>query len=103
MAKLFDRPITIQKINEATEDWEDVFKVHASINKAKSDNEFLSAGAIQGKRSLTFEIRYFAALEEISLNLQCYRILYRDVPYDLKDYDDFMLHHKTVKLLGVSY
>ena len=103
MAKLFDRPITIQKIDEVPEDWADVFKVHASINKTKSDSEFLNAGAIQGKKSLTFEIRYFGALEDISLNLQSYRILYRDVPYDLKDYDDFMLHHKTVKLLGVSY
>lgn len=103
MAKLFDRPITIQKIDEATEDWVDVFKVHASLNKAKSDNEFLNAGAIRGKRSLTFEIRYFAALEDISLNLQRYRILYQGVPYDLKDYDDFMLKHTTVKLLGVSY
>lgn len=103
MAKVFDRPITIQKLNSKTKKWEDVFKVHASINKAKADNEYLSAGAIQAKKNLTFEVRYFADLEDISLNLQTYRILYRDVPYNLTDYDDFMLRHKTVKLLGVSY
>ena len=103
MAKLFDRPITIQKINEVTEDWEDVFKVHASINKAKSDDEYLNGGAIQGKRNLTFEVRYFAALEDISLNIQSYRILYKGVPYDVKDYDDYKLAHKSVKILGVSY
>jgi len=102
MGKRYDRPITIQKIN-ASEDWEDVFKVHAFINKAKSDNEFLNAGAIQAKRSLTFEVRYFAALEDISFNLQSYRILYQGKPFDIKDFDDFMLRHKTVKLLGVSY
>lgn len=102
MARLFDRPITIQKINEA-EDWEDVFKVHASINKAKSDDEYLNAGAVQGKRNLTFEVRYFKALEEISYNTQLYRILYQGVPFNIKDYDDFMLQHKTVKFLGVSY
>lgn len=103
MAKVFDKPITIQKLNSKAKQWEDLYKVHASINKAKSDNEYLSAGAIQSKRNLAFEVRYFADLEDISLNLQLYRILYRDVPYDIKDYDDFMLQHKTVKLLGVSY
>ena len=103
MSKLFDRPITIQKINELTEDWEDVFKIHASINKTKSDNEYLGAGAIQGKKNLTFEVRYFKALEEISLNTQIYRVVYDDIPFNIVDYDDFMLHHKTVKLLGVSY
>lgn len=103
MAKVFDRPVTIQKLNVKTKRWEDLYSVHASINKAKSDNEFLSAGAIQAKRNLTFEVRYFASLEDISLNLQVYRILYRDVPYNITDYDDFMLKHNTVKLLGVSY
>lgn len=103
MSRPFDRPITIQKINEITELWEDVFKVHASINKAKTDNEYLNAGAIQAKKNLTFEVRYFADLEDISLNLQSYRIVYQEVPYNIEDYDDFMLKHKTVKLLGVSY
>ena len=103
MAKTYDKPITIQKLNSQAKRWEDVFSVHASINKAKPDNEYLSAGAIRSKKNLTFEVRYFADLEDISLNLQLYRIVYRKVPYDLKDYDDFMMEHKTVKLLGVSY
>lgn len=104
MGKVFDRPIMIQKINELTEEWEDVFEksIHASINKAKSDSEYLNGGAVQGKRSLIFEVRYFKDLEDISFNLQCYRIVYQDRPYDIKDYDDFMEKHKTIKLLGVS-
>lgn len=103
MSRVFDRPISIQKRNELTEDWEDVFRVHASINKAKSDDEYLNAGAIQGKKNLTFEIRYFNGIEDISFNIQNYRVVYQGVPYDIKDYDDFMLQHKTVKLLAVSY
>lgn len=103
MVKVFDRPIIIQKRNESTKRWEDLYKVHASINKAKADNEYLSAGAIQAKKNLTFEVRYFADLEDISLNLQLYRILYRGVPYNITDYDDYMLKHITVKILGVSY
>lgn len=103
MSRVFDKPIVIQKIDEATESWVDVFKLHASINKSKSDNEYLSAGAIQVKKNLTFEVRYFADIEAVGLNLQAYRIVYQGIPYDLKDYDDFMLQHQTVKLLGVSY
>lgn len=101
--RVFSRPIVIQKIDEATETWEDKYSIHAYINKAKGDDEYLNGGAIQGKRSLTFEVRYFAALEEISLNIQSYRILYQGVPYDIKDFDDYRLMHKTVKILGVSY
>ena len=103
MSRLFDRPIVIQERDEITELWTDKFKVHASVNKAKSDDEYLNAGAVQGKKNLTFEVRYFEDLEVISFNIQNYRIIYLGEPYDLKDYDDFMLRHKTVKLLGVSY
>ena len=103
MSKTYDRPISIQRINEDTEMWEDVYKVHASINKSNSNNEYLNAGAIQGKENLVFEVRYFADIENIRLDTQRYRVLYMGVPYDIKDYDDFMLTHKTVKLLGVSY
>lgn len=103
MSRLFDRPIVIQKIDEITETWSDVYEVHACINKASGDNEYLGSGAIQGKRNLTFEVRYFADLEDISFNMQMYRVVYQGVPYDIKDYDDYMLKHKSVKLLGVSY
>lgn len=103
MARTYDRPISIQRINETTETWENLYKIHASINKTRSDNEYLNAGAIQAKKNLTFEVRYFADLEDISINLQSYRIVYQGVPYNIEDYDDFMLQHKIVKILGVSY
>lgn len=105
MSKPYDRPIVIQKLDEATEDWIDVFDepIHASINKAKTDNEYLDAGGVRGKRFLTFEVRYFKELEDISYNTQLYRIVYQGIPFDIQDYDDYMLTHKTVKLLGVSY
>lgn len=103
MSKPFRIPITIQKKNEKSEDWEDVFKVHASINKSKSDSEYLNAGAVQNKKNLTFEVRYFKALENIDLNKQLYRVVYNGIPFNIVDYDDFKLQHQTVKLLGVSY
>lgn len=105
MSRPYDKPIIIQKLNELTETWENVFEkpIHARINKAKSDSEYLNAGAIQGKKTRVFEVRYFAELEDIDENKQLYRIVYRDIPYDIKDYDDYMEQHKTIKLLGESY
>ena len=104
MNKSYDKPIIIQRINESTETWEDYLEkpIHARINKAKSDNKYLTAGAIQGKKALVFEVRYFRLLEDLDFNKQLYRIVYQGVPYSIEDYDDFMLEHKTVKLLGVS-
>lgn len=103
MAKTFDRPIIIQRIDEESETWVDLYKLHASVNKAKSDNEYLGSGAIQSKVSLTFEIRFFNALKDVCNNTQSYRILFENTPYNIVDYDDYMLRHKTVKLLGESY
>lgn len=101
--RVYDRPITIQRINTATETWDDVYRVHAKINKSRNDDEYVSGGAIQAKKNLTFEVRYFAELEDISINIQSYRIVFQNVPYNIGDYDDFMLQHKTVKLMGTSY
>jgi SPP1 family predicted phage head-tail adaptor len=102
MAKVYSRPISIQRINELTEKYEEVFRCHASVNKATDDNEYLRAGAIQAKRKLVFEIRYFPDLEAISLNTQSYRIVFGGVSYNVTSYDDYLLRHQTVKLLGES-
>lgn len=101
MSKAYDKPISIQRINEATEKWEDVYNLHAYINKASKNNEYQNAGAIQDKVAKTFEVRYFKALKEIEFNTQLYRIIYDGNPYNITDYDDFREEHKTVKLLGV--
>lgn len=101
MSKPYDKPISIQRINEATEEWEDVFKLHAYINKASQNNEYQNAGAIQDKVAKTFEVRYFKALKDIEFNTQLYRIIYDGNAYNITDYDDFKEAHITVKLLGV--
>jgi head-tail adaptor len=103
MSKVFDKPIEIQVIDEASETWTTEYKLHARINKAKANNEYLNGGAIQSKRALTFEVRYFKALEDIALNTQSYRILFEGITYNIEDYDDYMLEHNTIKMLGVSY
>lgn len=101
--RIFDKPIEIQTLDEESETWVTKYTTHSYINKAKPNSEYLNAGAIQSKRALTFEIRYFKALEDIAINTQHYRILFDNIPYNIEDYDDYLLQHKTVKLLGVSY
>lgn len=102
MAKTYYRPISIQRINKDTEKWEELYNVHAYINKAQDDNEYLRAGAIQAKRRLVFEIRYFSGLEAISFNTQLYRVSFEGTDYNITSYDDYLLQHRTVKLLGES-
>jgi len=99
---VYDKPIVIQKMN-ADETWSDAFRIHAHINKSKTDNEYLNSGAIRVEKYLVFTVRYFKELEDISLNYQIYRIMYQGIPYDINDYDDFQLQHKKVQLLGGSY
>ena len=103
MANTYDRPIVIQKQDTTTEQWADLYKVHAKINKASNDNAYLGSGASQSKRSLTFQIRYFKGLDDMDINRQLYRIVYRGEMFNITDYDDYMLKHMNVKILGVSY
>ncbi len=99
---IYDKPIIIQKINSKTEDWEDLYPIHAKVNKS-GGSEYLNAGANQSKSNRVFEVRYFKDLEDIDDNRGLYRIIYRGKPYNITDYDDFQEQHKSVKLLGVSY
>lgn len=98
----FDKPITIQKLDEDTEQWSDKYYLHARVNKT-TGTEYVNAGANQSQATKTFEVRYFAGIADIDFNRGLYRIVYRDVPYNIVDYDDFQERHQTVKLEGVSY
>ena len=99
----FDKPIVIERQDPATEKWTSVWGLHASVNKSRGTNEYLSAGATRAKRTLVFEVRYFAGLAALAGNTETYRVVYEGIPYNIEDYDDYMESHKTVKLLGVSY
>ena len=98
----YDKPIVIQKMNEDSEKWEDLYTLHAKVNKSNG-SEYLNAGANQSRSTLVFETRYFKDLEAIDDSRDLYRIVYRGRLFNITDYDDYQEQHKTVKLLGVSY
>lgn len=98
----FDRPIVIQKIDQETEQWSDLWPLHARINKT-TGSEYVEAGADRSQSTKTFELRYFAGLEDVDFNRGLYRIIYRGHTFNIVDYDDYMESHQVVKLKAVSY
>lgn len=99
---IYDKPITIQRQDQETEEWRDVWMLRARINK-NGGGKALTAGADQYRATLTFDIRHFTALEEMRYNPQPFRIVYQGHTFKLVDYDDFMEQHRTVKLTGEAY
>lgn len=99
---IYDKPITIQVQDPDTEGWVDKWALHARVNKT-GGGQALSAGADQYRATLTFEVRYFKALEEMRYNPQPFRIVYQGHTFKVVDYDDFMEQHRNVKLVGEAY
>ena len=96
-------PFTIQRQDPETEHWFDLYMLHAlKVNKT-GGGESYNAGAEQYHPRLTFELRWFKALEDVIHAPQLHRIVYRGRAYDIQDYDDFMEEHRTVRLVGVAY
>ena len=98
----YDKPITVQVQDAETEQWTDVLNLHARVNKT-GGGQALNAGADQYRASLTFELRYVRALEDIAFNPQPFRVIYRGRAFKVVDYDDYMEQHRTVKLVGELY
>lgn len=98
----YDKPITIQIQDPDTEEWSDHLHLHARVNKT-SGGTSMNAGADQYRASLTFEVRYFKKLEDLHYSPQPYRIIYRGRTFKVKDYDDYMEQHRTIKLVGELY
>ncbi|MEH6942955.1 phage head closure protein [Bacillus sp. JJ722] len=98
---VFKIPIEIWEMDEDTEVWSLLLKCHAKVNKAKG-SEYMGSGAVQSKVETVFEVRYNKLVAAIELSTQLYRVKFNGVFYDVKDYDDYMYLHKTVKLLGAG-
>lgn len=99
---VYDKPIIVQVQDPVTERWTDYLRLHARINKTRG-SVGMAAGADQYRASLTFEVRYVKALEDIAYGPQPYRILYRGHVFKVTDYDDYMEQHRTVKMVGELY
>ncbi len=99
---IYDKPIVVQVQDPDTEDWKDSLHLHARVNKTGGGAAY-NAGADQYRASLTFEVRYVRALEDIAYGPQPFRILYRGRTFKVTDYDDYMEQHRSVRLVGELY
>lgn len=97
----FHHPITVQIRDDAGK-WADKWKLHARVNKS-GGGQTLNAGADQYRATLSFDVRYFKALEDMRFNPQPYRIVYRGHFFKLVDWDDYMEQHRMVRLVGEAY
>ena len=98
----YDKPIVVQVQDPDTEKWTDKLHLHARVNKTGGGVN-LNAGADQYTASLTFEVRYVRALEDIAFKPQPFRVVYRGRTFKVTDYDDYMEQHRTVRLVGELY
>lgn len=96
-------PVTIQTMDQETEEWTDLLHLHAlQVNKASAGENF-NAGADQYHPRLTFDLRWCQALEAVAYATQTHRIVYRGRTFNIVDYDDYMEQHLTVRLTGEAY
>lgn len=98
---VFNKPIVIQKWNEDAQGWEIYFTCHARVNTSKATTN-LDGGTLYGRNKTNFDVRFCKAVSMIEFDTQLYRIVYKNVVYDLVEYDDYMEQHRTVKLKGVG-
>lgn len=98
----YDKPITIQRQDSDTEEWEDYLKLHAAVNKATGGTTY-TAGADQFQVVLNFDVRYSQRLEKVRFSTQPFRICYRGQFFKVTDYDDYMERHQSIRLVGELY
>ena len=97
------KPLTIQVMDQDTEEWSDHLHLHAlQVNKAGAGESF-NAGAEQYHPRLTFKLRWCKALEVVKYNTQKYRIVYNGHTFNIVDADDYMELHQFMYLVGEAY
>lgn len=101
-------PVTIQRLDQETEEWTDYLHFHAlKVNQPVSygfgDRESHAAAAEQFHARLLFELRWCKAIEDAVYSPQLYRIIYKGRTYNIQGYDDFMEQNRTVKIYGEAY
>jgi SPP1 family predicted phage head-tail adaptor len=92
-----DKKILFQKLNKE-EEWEDYFSCFASANIA-SGKEYVNSGAEQSVNSVVFETRYVSRLQEIYLDTQSYRIVFKGKLYDISNVDNYKFKNESLKFI----
>lgn len=95
----YNQLISIQKLNNDTEIWEEYHSTHAEINKA-SGKEYFNASTNITSSTYNFKTRYCELLEDIQYNTALYRIVYRNRIFDIKNTDNKNLKNHELIIVG---
>lgn len=96
-------PVTVQRMDTVTEEWQDLLHLHAlQVNRA-GGAETYNAGKEQYHPRMVFDLRWCEALEAVRWHTETHRLVYKGHPFNITDYDDYMEQHITVRLTGEAY
>ena len=95
----FNQAISIQKLNDDTEVWEDYYPTHAEINKS-SGKEYYNASTNITSGTYNFKTRYCKLLEDVQYNTSLYRIVYKKRIFDIKNIDNKNLKNHELTIVG---
>ena len=96
---VYNKPITIQKLNNDTEVWYDYYLTHAEINKT-SGREYFSAATNVTAATYNFTTRYCSLLEDVQFNTSHYRIVYNKKVFDIINIDNKNLKNHEITIVG---
>ncbi len=96
-------PVVLQKMNEETEAYEDVKKIHALQVNHRNGAESFDSAAGQYHLGLVFRFAWTRTIEAIRFDPQHYRLMYNGQAFAVTNYDDYMERHLYVNVTGVAY
>jgi len=92
--------VVIDEVGNHVQEWTDYYECHATISSQMSGGEQGSfkddAGQLNDVSELSFSIRY--CLKAASIDISDYRVIFRDVIYDILSMDLMNYKKKSLKL-----
>lgn len=96
-------PVKLQRLDTATETWEDVKTLHATRVNTATGKEGFGAGAEQYHLQLKFRFAWSPLIEQIRFSPQLYQLVYRGQTFNIVGYDDYMEQHINADIIGEAY
>ena len=94
-------PLKIQRMDEYG-DWSDYLSLHAlNVNKKKS-RESEAGGGEHDIETVGFRLRWSPKLAEVEFDKPSFSIVWRGYRFDIRRYDDYQYHRRTVDIEAVS-
>lgn len=90
-------------LGNSTYNWQDKKIVYAQINNLYGE-EYWKAAAYGQETTVVFTIRWTADIDNIinTQEISKYRVVYKDVPYNVISVDNINYQNKLIKIKGIN-